>query len=333
MAVNFKFVEYMAGLAQIPSRCTIPRYAVRTLDRSLSTLDIGIGEVKQLLTIDEIPQPSFLKFDIKRFVPSNILGKIMEKIKLPFDVPKDELVAMVAEAEPSDGSEIGDWMHLAVSESVLNGFIAENYNQSNRSYMEVTSADAYTPGVRLGGIKFISEASRKVRNRGYSRVRLPDKSEVTVPSYGGVTIIRKNLLAWAHDDARKGKKQHTGKLMKWSRLAETIEGTVRNLVCQDYGGENGINPQFFAQNFRRAVRAIRVRARFWSKTDQRVKIRWRDPRDYSRVVYEDFIDAPNGQSELTVTFGATPNTPPLVAEVQPTRNNFTIESYSVSEVS
>ncbi|RLI83673.1 hypothetical protein DRP04_00710 [Archaeoglobales archaeon] len=333
MVRNFEFVERVDGVYILPTRCTIPHYIRgRTFDRAIESVEIGLGELQQINAIEEIPEPNFLRTDVTAFIPKRILDKIEKEIRERFNIARDELRDLIATAEPSDKKEIADWMHDAAAVNIIGDFIAYNYNQSNMSFMLHTSGDPFVPGVSLAGFSFRSDPGYKVFDRGYAELILPDRTIVNVPTNAGCRVIKDKLLAWAYQNAQPGKKQYTGSIFYWRSLAETIKGPVKNLVSRKYGTKNGINPQFFAQNFTRPAKMLRVIATFWSEVDQRVKLTFRDPRDYTRVVFEDFIDVPNGLTKLTANFGATPTTPPLVVDVQPQVSDFVIRSYEVKEV-
>ncbi len=319
----------------------IPRWSVKTLDRSIESMDISLGEIKQIRTIDEIPEPYFLKYDVRSFIPEHVTEKaaeVIREVKHWFDVPIDKIKEIFEKAEPVDRVEFANWMYEVAACKVLSIFVQMNYNESNNSVVFANAGDGFIPGVRVENIRFNSIPAWRVVGIGYAPLWVSGIRETIGrrinPSYviGGKSIIKKSLLSYAHAAARKDEVQWSGVIFKWKRLASTIGGPVRNLVCINYGGENGVNPQFFLQATRNPVKLLKVVARFWSRIEQRIRIKWRNPRNYEQVVYNDFIDVPAGESELTASFGSYPSTPPLVCEIQPENGNFSLKSYEVSVV-
>jgi hypothetical protein len=55
-----------------------------------------------------------------------------------------------------------------------------------------------------------------------------------------------------------------------------------------------------------------------SNKDQKVKLVYRNPSDYTRVLANFTVDVPQGTSDIIVTFVGFP-VPPMVAEIQPER--------------
>jgi len=67
-----------------------------------------------------------------------------------------------------------------------------------------------------------------------------------------------------------------------------------------------------------------------SNDRQTIKINFRDPTDYSRVVGTKQFDVASGQSEASFTVTAFPYVPPLISEIQPQdKIQTTLNSYIV----
>ncbi len=330
MPSNFSFFED----GYITTRCYIPNWSIKSMDKTIDTLDVSVSEVNQLLTIDEMPQPDFLMYDIKVFIPKDIIEKVEKEVKEIhnwFDIDKDKLVEIIRKAVPSDKKEIADWMHDAMADNILINFITENYNQSNNSYIIAASGDGFIPGVGVDSLRFISEISDAVERSGFARLILPDRTRVTVPWNGGKTIIKNKLLGYAHAGGKCGC-QWNAKIFKWKSLANTLLNPVRNLVCLNFGGIDGILPQFFEQVTRYSSKIINVTANIWSKVDQRIHLLWRDPRDYTKIVHRDFVDVNAGLNQINASFGSYPHVPPLVCHVSPEKDKCAIRDYGVEVV-
>jgi len=340
---NFNDVEIVEGNILVPTRIRVSPLSFKRIDRALDTLDVSLGEIKEILPIDKIPEPTFLKFDAKVFIPRNILEKarseiteMVSEIKW-FNPPIEKIKEIIEKMEPEEKDkkleekEISSWMHEATAEFVTLRFIQENYNQSNNSYMVTSVGDAYTPGVSCEDLSFAHETGYTVTQQGFANLITP-YGKIEVPDNDGSTIIKEKLLAYAHIKSGWGV-QTTGHIMKWKSLATTLEGKVKNLVCKNFGGkEDPINPQFFAQVTKNAVKLIKSKITMWSSKDQKVLIEYRDPTNYENVVFKDWIDVPAGKSELNGICGAYPHVPPLVAHIKPKKDAFALQSYDIVEV-
>jgi len=340
---NFNDIEVYEGNILITTRMRVSPFTLKRIDKALDTLDISFNEIREILPIDKIPEPSFLKFNAKKFIPRNILERaereireVVDKIKW-FDPPIDKIKEIIEKIEPEEKDkkleerEISSWMHDATAKFVTLRFIQENYNQSNNSYMITSTGDGYSPGVSCEDLSFAHETGCTVVNQGFANLITP-YGKIRVPNNDGKSIIKEKLLAYAHIKSGWGL-QTSASIMKWKSLATTLEGAVKNLVCKNFGGkEDPINPQFFGQVTRNITKLLKSKITMWSSKDQKVLIEYRDPTNYENVIFKDWIDVPAGKSELNGTFGAYPHVPPLVVHIRPRKDSFTLQSYDIVEV-
>jgi len=339
---NFNDMEIVEGNILIPTRIRIMPFSLKRIDRALDTLDISFGEIKELLSIDKIPEPTFLRFDVKKFIPINIfekarkeLGKELEKIKW-FDPPIEKIKDIIEKVEPEEKEkkleerEISSWMHDATAYNIIARFIQENYNQCNNSYMITATGDGYIPGVTCEDLSFNGQYGSTVSSNGFANLNTP-YGKIRVPANDGRTIIKDKLLAYTH--VKPKTIQTSALIIKWKTLASTLERNVKNLVCKNFGGkEDPINPQFFVQATKRLVKLVKSKIVIWSPKEQKVLIEYRDPRNYENVEYKDWIEVPAGKSELDGVCGSYPHVPPLVVHVRPKNDTLTLQSYEVVEV-
>jgi len=338
VSYNFNITEFENGVWINPTRMPMPKELRKTLDRDIEAMSVDLSEVKLIKSIDEYPEPRFLKFDVKKFIPKSVIDivrkeekEIIESIEHWFSVDFDSIKKIFEVAHPADGKEFAEWMHEAAAIEVKNRFVAENYNQSNNSYVATASGDPYVPGVSLDEFAFEHRIGYSVFDRGYARLFIRGYDDETIPNQSGRTIIKSKLLGFAKLNARRSV-QYNGSIWKWRTLANVLTSPkIRNIVCDKHFGRV-INPQFIAQVPRRAVKFFRARLRFFSKVDQKIKIRWRNPNNYTDVAYEDFIEADAGMSEMTYTIGSATNVPPAAIEIQPEKDQFAIQEYEVVEV-
>jgi hypothetical protein len=108
--------------------------------------------------------------------------------------------------------------------------------------------------------------------------------------------------------------QWCGNLLKWKELAKT---PIRQSTGFFMDHRGNVLANFFEQLPPRPALSVTVRQRFSSSDRQTIRMTFRDPTDYSRVLGERSVDVAQGQSEVSWTMSAFPYVPPVVSQVEP----------------
>jgi hypothetical protein len=244
----------------------------------------------------------------------DVSGLIRSPLRPDFPVtlnPADHL-PRIREMAPIDGTEIVEWMHTAFAENIVLTARIEEYNRIG-SQIVGTTGDCAVPACIVEDVRFRSQLGSEIQRQGYAVVVIPQGS-YNVPAGGAQTGIYKDLLTWG-SVPWVGSYQWTGVLLKWKELAET---PINQSVGFHMDSACNTAPQFFlATPPRPKVMARHVITLSLNK-DQKVKLVYRNPSDYTRVLANFTVDVPQGTSDVIVTFVGFP-VPPMVAEIQPER--------------
>lgn len=285
------------GLVRLyPTTIRLPVWArPLTLKTAISRLNVSDFKVKQISP----------EFELKG------LARSLYKPEFPLALSPATLMDRLSGEAPTDGVEIVEWMQIsAVENTIMQARIAE-YNRLG-SELAGQSGDGYIPGVVVEDIRFNSDSGATVINRGFAVATTP-RGTFNVPSFGKLPGVFRDLISWG-SMSYLGTIQWTSSLLKWRSLAETpIRETVG--FYMDYRGN--VAPNFFVQIPTRPALSVTVRQRFSSDGDQTLKVNFRDPTDYSRVVGTKSVAIAKGNSEVTYTVSAFPYVPPTIAEIQP----------------
>ncbi len=267
-----------------------------TLRTAINKLRVSDFKVKQIST----------RFELKKGLMRSL---VFPKLREALD-PK-EYMESIAEDHPIDGVEYVEWMHICAAE---NATLHARMNEYNRlgSELLARSGDPAVPGVTVEDVFYPSQLGQTVRSRGYAVASTP-RGNFNVPLLGKRVgafsdLISAGIMSWV------GAGQWTGTIMKWKSLAET---PIRQAVgfFRDYLGN--VAPNFFVQIPTRPALSVNVRQRFSSDKDQTLKVNFRDPTNYSRVIGSKDVAVATGTSDVTYTVSAFPYVPPVVAEIQP----------------
>jgi hypothetical protein len=236
-----------------------------------------------------------------------------------------ELIESVRSEAPVDGTEIVEWMQVSGAEMAVLCARIQEYNALG-SELTGNATDPYYPGLVVEDCKIRSESGSTIRSRGYGIGDTP-RGSFNVPFNSKSPGVFKDLITWGSISAT-GSHQWNASLLKWKSLAETpISKTVG--FYRDYRGN--LAPQFFVQQPPRPALTVTVRQRFSSDQNQTLKLNFRDPTDYSRIVGSKSVAIASGESEVTYTVSAFPYVPPTIAEIQPEdATQIKLESYAVA---
>jgi hypothetical protein len=235
-----------------------------------------------------------------------------------------EVLEVVKSEAPIDGREIVEWMQISAAENIVMQARIAEYNRLG-SELIGRSGDAYIPGVVVEDLYYISQTGSDVGMQGYATVRTP-RGSFNVPAPGKIPGIFRDILSWG-SIPWLGIEQFIGNLLKWKSLAET---PITQTVGFYMDSEGQVAPNFFAQIPPRPSLTVAVRMKFSTNTKQTIKINFRDPSDYTRVVGSKSVEIPSGESEVTYTVTAFPYVPPVVSEIQPRdRTQTKLEEYVV----
>lgn len=239
------------------------------------------------------------------------LARSLYAPEFPLALRPGDLMERLREEAPIDGVEIVEWMQIsAVENIILQARIAE-YNRLG-SELDARSGDPYIPGVVVSDIRFDKVLGATVRSQGFAVASTP-RGRFNVPSLGKLPGVFRDLISFG-SMSYLGSMQWSGSLLKWRSLAETpIRETVG--FYRDHRGNAA--PNFFVQIPTRPALSVLVRQRFSSDGDQTLRVNFRDPTNYSRVVGTKSVAIATGTSEATYTVSAFPYVPPTVCEIQP----------------
>jgi len=227
----------------------------------------------------------------------------------------EEAAEKVRQRVPADGTEIVEWMHDSAASLAVMSAREVEYNK--HSQVEARSGDGYIPGVRLSSLAFERIRGYEYWDRGYARVVTPE-GMLNVPRMGLIPAVGKDFLGWAFAGP-KSWIQWTGVLAELRRLADRITSPV--------GFPNlwGRTPPFWLlQQPSRETERAEVAVVVDSDRDQRLRVAFRDPNDYRRVIDAGEIDIPKGRSEVRYVVASYPAVPPVVSEMQPEDNTQTV---------
>jgi hypothetical protein len=244
----------------------------------------------------------------------DVSGLMRSPLRPDFPVtlnPSDHL-PRIREIAPVDGSEIVEWMHTAFAENIALTARVEEYNRLG-SQLVGTTGDCAVPACIVEDVRFRSQPGSEIQRQGYAVVVTPQGS-YNVPVGGAQTGIYKDLLTWG-SAPWVGSYQWTGVLLKWKELAET---PINQSVGFYMDSACNTAPQFFLATPPRPKVMARHVITLSSNKDQKVKLVYRNPSDYTRVLANFTVDVPQGTSDVIVTFVGFP-VPPMVAEIQPER--------------
>ena len=209
---------------------------------------------------------------------------------------------------PVDRSEIVEWMHDSASATAVMSAREVEYNK--HSQVETRSSDGYIPGVRLSSLAFERVSGYTYWSRGYARAFTP-VGTVNVPRMSLVPIVGRDFLGWAFAGPRHWI-QWTGVLAELKRLASSITSPVG---FPNFWGR--VAPFWVLQQPSRETQRAEVRIIVDSDRAQRMRITFRDPNDYTRVIDAGEIDVPRGRSEIRFIIASYPAVPPVVNEMKP----------------
>ena len=308
---NFPEIVRVAGYSMTPTRLRFPSWCRGlTLKQSLRSFRIKSVEVSEISS----------QFDKGGLLRS----PLMEEVSVALD--PNEILEEVATIHPVDGKEIVEWMHTSMAENaVLQARIAEYNRAGITSYATGNATDPRYPGLVVDDSKIKNDSGHTVRRRGYAIAMTP-RGNYNVPFPRKATGVFKDHLTWGSCSAA-GAIQWNASLLKWRRLAET---PIRQKIGFYMDGRGNVAPHFFAQIPTLPKPRCTIVQRFSSNKEQNIKLTFRDPTDYTRVLGTKVVAVPPGTNEVTTTVTGFPYVPPTTSEVQPTDGaQTTIELYTV----
>jgi hypothetical protein len=225
--------------------------------------------------------------------------------------PADHL-PRIRQIAPIDGTEIVEWMHNAFAENIALTARVEEYNRLG-SQLVGTTGDCAVPACIVEDVRFRIQPGSEIQSQGYAVVVTP-RGTYNVPVGRSQTGIYTDLLTWA-SVPNVFSFQWVGVLLKWRELAET---PINQTVGFYMDSACNTAPQFFLTTPPRPKVMARHVITLSSNKDQKVKLVYRNPNDYTKVISDFIVDVPQGTSDIIVTFVGFP-VPPMVAEIQPER--------------
>jgi len=256
---------------------------------------------------------SFREFVVRRITEIFDINRIPIKPSPLFPqfgkvLATEDVLPHIQQEIPPDGTEIVEWMHDVTATNVVMTAREAEYNV--HSQFVTDTGDGYIPGVRVASIAFRSIRGYDYARRGYATVVSP-AGEINVPRYTMRTIIGRDFLGWAYAGKQYGI-QWKGALGQFTRLSDRITSAVG---FPNIDGK--VAPFFVLQQPSRETQRAVVRMVIDSNRDQRMRIIFRDPNDYRRVIDEGEIEVPKGRSTIEFVVASYPAVPPVVNHMQP----------------
>jgi len=288
------------------------RLSLRTALAQFRVTDISVRQVDPVFSIERKPARTRLNIVRPRLFP-----------RLPAALDSGDYLSRIRAEAPVDGTEIVGWMQRCAANNAIISARVEEYNRLG-SQLIGDSDDPYIPGCSVEDIQFRSERGRDVSNRGYGIAETP-RGNFRVDAGGRGDGVFRDLLSWGGIDW-VGYTQWTGTLLKWKSLAST---PIRDAV--GFPSFSGLSaPQYVVLQPSRPALRMSVNQSFTTDKPQRIYITWRDPNDFTRVLARDWIDIPEGTSELSYRVISFPYVPPTVYHMQPENETRTRMDYLIT---
>lgn len=272
------------------------------------------------------PRPAIvlnLKVDVVGDYNESGLCTAPSKPGAPVTVSSDKLKTYMAEIAPIEAQDIVEWMHWSAAEDTLCEMAAEDYKRAG-SELEGVSGDSYIPGCRISDIKFKSEKGDTVARRGTGVMETP-RGNLDVPVPGKTTGVFEDLLCFGAI-SKAWPVQWAGSLLKWGELATNPQSRIR---FPSYGGL--VAPQFIGHEADVAFPTNFVAMDISTDKAQTMKVKYREPSDYTQEITTVDVDLQEGRNEVSYTLFLLPYVPTMVVELIPEDMTGTIlDSYSVS---
>ena len=284
-----------------PTTVYLPLWArglsLRTALVQFRVTDISVKQVDPVFSIEKKPARTRLNIVRPRLFP-----------RLPAALDSEDYLDRIRAEAPVDGTEIVGWMQRCAANNAIISARVEEYN----------------PGCSVEDIQFRSERGRDVSNRGYGIVETP-RGNFRVDAGGKGDGVFRDLLSWGGIDW-VGYTQWTGTLLKWKSLATT---PIRDAI--GFPSFSGLSaPQYVVLQPSRPALRMSVNQSFTTNKPQRIYITWRDPNDFTRILARDWIDIPEGTSELSYRVISFPYVPPTVYHMQPENETKTRMDYLIT---
>ena len=274
--------------------------------------------------IDNLSLPSQSEFEITKISDRFDLRGLAKSKRFPqLGTVLDHIEAInkIKKIVPVDNTEIVEWLQETGAMNAILDARMEEYNKY--SQMVVKSGDGNIPGVFVCDMRFYGVSGYTVCSQGYTPCQTP-LGTIRCTNNRGTLIMSSNFIGWAGVKAGYSY-QWNGCLAKWNSIANT---PITNKV--GFINFHGIiAPQFFVQRPPQQTEAILCSIRLGSASDQSVKIVFRDPNDYTRVLDEATINVSRGEYSINYGVASYPAVPPILVEIQPSTNT-TMNSFTVN---
>jgi len=267
-------------------------------------LDIGQRFKVELSSIDRI----------KERISLDELKSGLRKPKLlpwaPIGIDSRDILPTIEELAPL-AHDVVPWMqHAAANLAVLSG-AAEDYARAG-SQIAVAAGDPYIPGVSTTGISTVSVSGDTMRSQGYGQAVLGD-SVFNIPAGGKKTLVTSNSLGWASISDIGTGIQWVMNLMNWLNLARSPIGDKLR-----FSSTNAmVAPQFVMVSTVIPTPLHMLTLGIQSDKTQTMSLTGRSASNYTQDLFNLDIEAPEGESVMTIFVRGIPIVIPYVLEMQP----------------
>jgi len=316
---NFPVEKVVRGKTMYPSLLSIPDWDIA---RRPPSIEVGPLSVPSPAP----PRPAMiLNVEVK------VIGDYDEKdlCSAPSDpgapatLSYDSVKGHVERMAPIKDPAVVEWMQFSGTEDLICEMTQEEYRRAGSDLIG-KSEDGYIPGCRLEDISFKSERGEIVAERGKAVLKTPH-GDLDVPVPGKTTGVFKDLLCFAAI-TNAWPVQWAGTLLKWKTLTKNPDSRIR---FPSFKGL--VAPQFIGHEPGAPSPLNLVTVDVSTDKPQKMKIKYREPSDYTQEIASQEIDLEKGRNEVSYLLLLIPYVPTMAVELIPEDMTQTIlNSYSVT---
>lgn len=315
---NFPEERIILGVTEFPTLLSIPDWDVIRRPPSIKAGPLSIPPL--------LPRPAMVSnLSVKVIGDYNEedLCSAPSNPEAPVTLSYDSIKGHVERIAPIEDPAVVEWMQYSGTEDLICEMTQEEYRRAGSNLVSV-SGDPYIPGCRVDDISYKSERGEVVAGRG-NGVLVTPRGNLNVPVPGKTTGIFEDMLCFGAI-SNAWPVQWAGSLLKWKNLTKNPSSRIR---FPSFAGL--VAPQFIGHEADMAFPTNFVTMDISSDKAQTMKVKYREPSDYTQEITSLDIDLREGRNEVSYTLFMLFYVPTMVVELIPEDMSSTIlDSYSVS---